>query len=93
MTNYKRGPEQGLSGNVSSGVSGSVGARKGSSAVPKKKAEKKDWPRWISHRGGPFLIHNNAACDPGAMGCNNSVENLIEQGFAPCPRKCEGATS
>ncbi len=91
MPHYKRG----LSGEVGSGTGGlSAGPQAGrSSAVPKRKAEKKDWPRWISHRGGPFLIHNNAACDPGAMGCNNSYENLIGQGFAPCPKKCEGATN
>lgn len=91
MTHYKRG----LSGEVGSGTSGGVGVRKEgrSSAVPKKKAEKKGWRYWISHRGGPFLIHANAECDPGAMGCNNSHENLIEQGFAPCPKKCKGAAS
>lgn len=89
MAHYKRG----LQGNVGSGV-GSVGARKGSAAVPKKKAEKKDWPLWITHRGGPFLIHTVADCDPaGAMGCNNSQENLIEQGFFPCPKCNKGGAS
>ena len=86
MTHSKRG----LEGNVSSGRGGlSPGER--STAMPKTK-ERTDWPYWISHRGGPFLIHNVADCDPGAMGCNNSFENLIEQGFFPCP-KCKGGSS
>lgn len=42
--------------------------------------------RWISHRGGPFLIHKEKECDSKAMGCHNSDENLIEQGFFPCPK-------
>lgn len=84
---YKRG----IQGNVSSGQ-GALGPGERSTRMPKKKAEKRDWPYWISHRGGPFLIHNIEGCDSLARGCNNSFENLIEQGFFPCP-KCKGGAS
>ncbi len=90
MTHYKRG----LEGNVSSGRGrlGPDGRSTGMAAKKMKRIEKLDWPYWISHRGGPFLIHNVVDCDPLARGCNNSFENLIEQGFFPCP-KCKGGSS
>ncbi|KKN69255.1 hypothetical protein LCGC14_0442500 [marine sediment metagenome] len=40
----------------------------------------------ISHRGGPFLMHIVDGCDPGAERCNNGFDNLIDQGFVPCPK-------
>lgn len=45
---------------------------------------------WISHRQGPFMIHRTEDCDTGpkVMGCYNTHDNLIEQGFMPCP-KCD----
>lgn len=45
---------------------------------------------WVSHRMGPFLIHTIVDCDPEAMACKNDYDNLIEQGFASCPRCGEG---
>ena len=48
--------------------------------------EPRPWEYWISHRMGPFLIHNAEDCDPKAMGCHNSYDNLIEQGFMSCPK-------
>ena len=41
---------------------------------------------WISHRMGPFMVHSTEDCDPKAKGCFNSYDNLIGQGFMPCPK-------
>ncbi len=47
---------------------------------------------WVSHRQGPFLIHEVDGCEPeGNVGFGDDYDNLIEQGFAPCP-KCIGGT-
>lgn len=70
------------------GLEGSVGAGKTTKGNPTADGAG-DWKFWVSHRGGPFLIHNVEDCDPAAGGCKNSYANLIEQGFAPCP-KCRG---
>ena len=44
---------------------------------------------WVSHRGGPFLIHHVGACEPLAndnAGYLDNYDTAIEQGFAPCPK-------
>lgn len=45
---------------------------------------------WLSHRGGPFLIHDNVGeCQPqpnDKAGFLDDYDTAIEQGFAPCPK-------
>ncbi len=45
---------------------------------------------WVSHRGGPFLIHDNSKdCEQlpnDNVGYSDNSDALIEQGFAPCPK-------
>ena len=45
---------------------------------------------WLSHRGGPFLIHaNGKGCEPQAIdnaGYLDDFDTAIDQGFAPCPK-------
>ena len=47
---------------------------------------------WVSHRQGPFLVHEVGGCKPeGNVGFGDNYDNLIEQGFAPCPQCIGGA--
>ncbi len=52
---------------------------------------------WASHRQGPFLIHLvSGNCEPGlkdSAGYGDDYDNLIEQGFAPCPRCSPGGAA
>ncbi len=47
---------------------------------------------WVSHRGGPFLIHkigDGDGCEPQTndnAGYLDDLDTAIEQGFAPCPK-------
>lgn len=49
---------------------------------------------WVSHRMGPFLVHDNQGdCQPERIdnvGYLDSYENAIAQGFAPCPKCSPG---
>ena len=85
MTDHKRS----VAGNVGSG-SGGVGRRSEKIAATPESAAytrlPRPWKYWISHRQGPFLIHSTEDCDPKAMGCYNSYDNLVGQGFMSCPK-------
>lgn len=45
---------------------------------------------WLSHRGGPFLIHGvGKGCEPQTNdneGYLDDLDTAIEQGFFPCPK-------
>ena len=84
MTHHTRG----LSGKAGAPV-GSSEAGDGATSAAAPRSPKFTPSFWVSRRGGPFLIHTVAECDPKARGCKNSLENLIEQGFMHCP-KCMG---
>ena len=80
MVHQKRG----LSGNQAAAV-GSIGGAAGAGRDNRKHAA-----FWVSHRHGPFLIHDNKGdCEPQANdnhGFLDSYEAAIDQGFAPCPK-------
>ncbi len=82
MAHQKRG----LSGNQAA-AKGGLGAGAGVGRDNRKHAV-----FWVSHRHGPFLIHDNKGpCEQlpnDNVGYLDSYEVAIEQGFAPCP-KCK----
>ena len=81
MAGFKRG----VSGNQAA-ATGGVGA----GGAGRERDNTKHAKFWVSHRHGPFLIHDNAGdCEVGAKdsaGYSDDYDNLIEQGFAPCPK-------
>ena len=87
MTHHTRG----VSGSMSATGSASPGRGREAERIdqpdlPSYTREPRPWEFWISHRQGPFMIHSKEGCDPKAMGCHNAYDNLIEQGFMPCPK-------
>ena len=91
MTHQKRG----LSGNQAA-ATGGVGVT-GGRGVGKGRDNTKYAKFWVSHRQGPFLIHLVAGdCEVGAKdsaGYGDDYDNLIEQGFAPCPKCSPGGAA
>ena len=78
MTKHTRG----LKGAVS--MTGGAGAK-----TPTGRDNTKEAKFWVSHRGGPFLIHKVGKCSPETIdnaGYLDDYDNAIEQGFAPCPK-------
>ena len=81
MAEHKRGVAGSQA--ASKGAAGGGGAGEGSDNATTAKF-------WVSHRMGPFLVHEVGGCDPeGNVAFGDDYDNLIEQGFAPCP-KCIG---
>lgn len=76
------------------GLSGNQAAAKGGAGPASGRGldNRKHATFWVSHRHGPFLIHDNTgSCEQlriDNVGYLNSYEAAIEQGFAPCP-KCK----
>ena len=64
--------------------------RGGADVEPGGKDNTKEAPYWVSHRGGPFLIHDNAGdCKPVSndnAGYVDDLDVVIEQGFMSCPK-------
>ncbi len=87
MTHQKRG----LSGNQAA-ATGSIGGAAGAGRDNRKHAA-----FWVSHRHGPFLIHDNkGACEQlliDSVGYLDSYEVAIDQGFAPCPKCSPGGAA
>ena len=84
MAKYKRG----LSGSQEAATGGTDGEAVGG----KGRDNTTEAAFWVSHRGGPFLIHDNQAedkCEPLPIdnaGYLDDYDAAIEQGFAPCPK-------
>ena len=84
--------KRGLSGNQAAakgGTSTTGGGGKGAGRDNRKHAK-----FWLSHRHGPFLIHDNQGeCEQlliDNVGYLDSYEAAIEQGFGPCPKCSPG---
>ncbi len=70
-------------------LSGRAGAVTGGDSRAGARDNTKEAAFWVSHRGGPFLIHKVGACEPETIdnaGYLDDYDNAIEQGFAPCPK-------
>ena len=76
------------------GLSGHQAAAEVGTGTAAGRDNAKEARHWVSHRGGPFLVHDNeGACEPQPndnAGYLDDYGVAIEQGFAPCP-KCGGA--
>jgi hypothetical protein len=87
MAHYKRG----LSGNQAA-AKGGTEALSGAGRDNRKHAA-----FWVSHRHGPFLIHDNkGSCEQQPndnVGYLDNYEAAIEQGFAPCPKCSSGGAA
>ena len=70
------------------GVSGSTNVSTGTKTSAGRD-NTKEAKFWVSHRGGPFLVHKVGECKPETVdnaGYLDDYDNAIEQGFAPCPK-------
>ena len=78
MANHKRG------------VAGRVAIGSGAASNGEARDNTTEATYWVSHRGGPFLIHKvGAGCEPQTndnAGYLDDLDTAIEQGFAPCPK-------
>jgi len=83
MAQYKRG----LSGSASTGKT--TKGESGAGADNRQEAK-----FWLSHRMGPFMLHDNQGdCEQQTqdnVGYLNDVAVAIEQGFMPCPKCMRG---
>ena len=78
---------RGLSG--SSSATGVSGTSRGDAIAGGARDNTKEAAYWVSHRGGPFLIHKVGKCEPQPndnAGYLDQYDVAIEQGFAPCPK-------
>ena len=70
-------------------VSGNMRVKIGRTGRGEARDNTKEAKFWVSHRGGPFLIHKVGDCKPETIdnaGYLDDYDNAIEQGFAPCPK-------
>ncbi len=70
-------------------LSGRAGAVTGGDSRAGARDNTKEAKFWVSHRGGPFLVHKVGDCEPQPndnAGYLDIFDTAIDQGFAPCPK-------
>lgn len=71
-------------------LSGRAGAVTGGGSTANARDNAKEATYWVSHRGGPFLVHKNGeGCESQTMdnvGYLDVLDTAIDQGFMPCPK-------
>lgn len=75
---------------VSGEAKAATGGVGGAEGTANARDNSKEATYWVSHRMGPFLIHDNTKdCEPQPndnVGYLDNKDSAIDQGFMPCPK-------